>query len=143
MRKFLLGLVITIGLLSLNSCDVYSQAYSGYGGITYEYSYNNYPVRYIGTVPYYYHYNAFLGIWTWNVLEYNYHPYIVHHRPTIYRYPHHRPSPQPYHHQSNYRGSTHGNTVRPSNNHNVRPGHHPNGMRISPGKSTHRGGGRR
>lgn len=87
MKKILKLLLVVLMVLSTISCDAYAQAYYvEERPVVYEYSYNNFPVRYVNGIAYYYCF--FDNIWNWYVLPRAYYPYISHHRPL--RYVHHR-----------------------------------------------------
>lgn len=99
MKKIIVVLIAVFTVLTFTSCETYAQTVVDDNGIVYEYSYNDYPVRYIDGVAYYY----FLvdNIWRWTVLPHAYYPYIIHHhRPLVY----HRPVNY-YHHYYSHRPS--------------------------------------
>ena len=85
MEKIIKILLFIISILMFSSCDTFAQEYYiGEHTIVYEYSYRNYPVRYVNGIPYYY--CLIDNIWNWYVLPITYHTYIVHHRPLRYSY---------------------------------------------------------
>ena len=88
MKNFLTFLFASIMLMMLVSCDSYAQMEFYDNGIVHEYSYNAYPVRYVGGVAYYY--TFYNDVWTWLLLPRTCYPMIVHHRPIRYSRPIHR-----------------------------------------------------
>ena len=130
MKKFINVLLLVLGLLSLNSCDCYAQGYYMINnGVVYEYSYESYPVRYFGGIPYYYCLSN--GIWRWIVLPRTYYPHIVHHYPRRYVHPNNgyrRPDvrfSQPHRPNYNGRNYNHGNNCYNNGgyrNHNINRG---------------------
>jgi hypothetical protein len=127
MKKLLTFILASITILTLTSCEVYAQPGIIEDGIVYEYSYNNYPVRYINGLPYYYNY--YNNVWTWVVLPEIYRPHIVHHRPFRYNTPYHRNvRPIPHHiphHQPHGTIRSHPTTRGNFNHSQHRPGHSP------------------
>lgn len=73
MRKFLLCLLITVISFMMTSCGAYIQGYIDDMDVTYEWSYNGWPVRYVNGVAYYY------VDWRWRVLPESYYGYVRHH----------------------------------------------------------------
>lgn len=119
MKKIFIALIVSISL-TLSSCDTYAQAYSYDDGFLYDYSYNNYPVRYINSLPYYYCMTN--NTWQWIIVPRVHYQMIVHHpRPLRYARPHH------FHVQPHRHYQPHNGIVRPhqpGNMHRPSPGGH-------------------
>ena len=142
MKKFIIALIASISI-TLTSCGTYAQASTYDEGFVYEYSYYNYPVRYINDLPYYFCMTN--DVWQWVVVPQIHHHLIVHHpRPMRYFHPH-----RPYHHFHAQPVKPHAHPARPhhGNMHRVpnsihRPNHgHPGGgMHHPSGGGRHSGG---
>lgn len=92
MRNLIATLIVVFTLFTFTSCDTYAQGVVYDDGVVYEYSYGDYPVRYISGIPYYYYFVD--NVWRWIILPDAYRPYIIHHhRPMVYN-----------HHHNYYRG---------------------------------------
>ena len=87
MKKLIFATLLLFTITTITSCDAYSHAVCmSNEGITYEYTYNTYPVRYFNGIPYYY--APYNNHWCWSVIERPYRSRIIHHAPTRYVNPH-------------------------------------------------------